>query len=288
MPSTVEEMEIPKYETFPRSALESQVRDLRADFGQYLDRILGKRRTNALEMRAATFFAERYEDVFHAEGHFSLCDVKDFTSSVGPLPEAAVLDAPPYTEILFQGFRGMAYRHPEYMLARDVEFNYDMFWQTEALVCSRMRDRTHPRWMGHAVENVQSLARATILSCFSLIESTVSGIARAHAMRNADLDANSRKRLLDPHGPLLDRLLTVPQIVTGHPVNMAKDTLPLSKLFGEIKQRRDAFMHCEPGEQESRPGFVKQNRFHDVSAEVVDDAVALTAGCCSHSVAARK
>jgi hypothetical protein len=96
MPTNFREMEIPQYETWSRSALEAQVRDLRADFGQYLDHILGKRRTTALEMRAAKFFAEQYCNVVDTQGPFSLCNVHEFTLRVGPLPEAIALDAPPY------------------------------------------------------------------------------------------------------------------------------------------------------------------------------------------------
>jgi hypothetical protein len=276
MPSNPAEMQIPSYETWSRKDLEAQVRALIDDFGEYLNHILGKRRTKGVETRALHFLAKYYDDVFHTKGPFSLCTVHEFESLVGPLPESTLLEAPPYTEILFQGFRGMAFRHPEYMLARDVEFNYDLFWQTEELVEKHMAMVKLPLWMSAAVENVQGLARGTILSCFSLIESTVSGLARAHDMTTKGIDSRERKRLLDPHGGLIQRLLTVPTIITGRPPPLSVDSLPISKLFGEIKQRRDAFMHCEPGGQESRQGFVKQDRFHDVSSDVVDDAVKLT------------
>jgi hypothetical protein len=276
MPNNAQEVAIPRYEELPRRVLEELVRDLRATFSACLERIIGKPLTNAVEARAAVFFAESYDDLMLAKRPFSLCSVQDFVSRVGPLPEATALDAPPYTELLIQGFRGLAFRHPEYMLARDLEFDHDIFWQTEDLVRSHIAVRTPPNWMERAVENVQSLARATILSCFSLLESTVSGLARAHAMRHPKLGARERKRLLNSHGPLLERLLTVPEVITGRPTNLRLEEPPLSELFGVIKQRRDAFVHCEPGQEESRSGFVKQERFHEVTAENVDDAVRLT------------
>jgi len=270
------ELELPDYAEFNRNRLEHEVRALREDFGDCLDKILGKHRTNALEVKAAKFFARSYPDVVAGKGIFSICNVQEFTYEVGPLPDALTLDAPPYTELLMQGFRGMAFRHPEYMLARDVEFNYDCFWQTEELVRSHIEVRRQPNWMSIAVENVQTLARSTILSCFSLLESLVSGLGRAHEMTHRELSAAHRKILLNNHGPLLERLLIVPEVISGYPSSLHRDSLPLSQLFGEIKQRRDAFMHCEPGEQESRGGFVKQERFHSVSAQTVDDAVRLT------------
>jgi hypothetical protein len=133
-----------------------------------------------------------------------------------------------------------------------------------------------PDWVGAAGEKVQSLARAAILSCFSLLESTVSGLGRAHEMTHPTLTARDRKILINNHGPLLERLFDVPTLIAGNAPPLHKESLPLSKLFGEIKQRRDAFMHCEPGDQEARAGFVKQDRFHDVTPDVVDDAVKLT------------
>jgi hypothetical protein len=84
------------------------------------------------------------------------------------------------------------------------------------------------------------------------------------------------KRLVDGHGPLLDRLLRVPEMITGVALPLSSNEPPLKELFGAIKQRRDAFVHCEPGEHESRPGFVKQERFHDVNPDAVDAAVSLT------------
>ena len=277
MPDTTHVVAIPNYESLSRKDLENEVRLLRDDFNGYLNHIIGKLRTNAIELRALKFFSDRYESVINATGPLSLCDVQAFSSLVAPVPEATKLDAPPYTEVLMQGFRGVAFRHPEYMLARDVEFNYDLFWQTEDLVRKHMRERRTPRWMGHAVENVQSLARSTILSCFSLLESTVSGLARAHVMTHPGVSERERKVLANNHRPLLERILLVPEIIKGELPRLRSNTLPLSKLFGEIKQRRDAFVHCEPGDQESRPGFIKQERFHDVSADAVDDAVRLTA-----------
>ena|ERR1700733_12326363 len=120
LPSSRATVEIPDYENMRRGAVETEVRALREDLGHYLDHILGKPRTNALNIRATKFLAAKYESLIQADRAFSLCDVQEFISRVGRLPEAVALDAPPYTEILMQGFRGMAYRHPEYMLARIV------------------------------------------------------------------------------------------------------------------------------------------------------------------------
>jgi hypothetical protein len=259
-----------------RKALDEEVRSLRADFSDFLDRITVKTRTKQTELRAARFLSQFYEIVIDPPGPMAIGTVQDFAAQLGRIPDAEKLDAPPYTEILMQGFRGMAFRHPEYMLARDVEFLYDAFWQAEDLVRDSMDLRTLPLWHRIAAENVQGLARATILSCFSLLESTVSGLAKAFVMTSPHIRPEVRKQLVDNHKPLLERLLLVPTLITGRPTQLTANSTPLLELFGAIKQRRDAFMHCEPGEHESRPGFRKQERFHDVRAPVVDQSIALT------------
>jgi hypothetical protein len=271
-----DELWIPRYDTLPRQLLEQEVRELRERFNSALDLILGKPRTNAIEARALKWFSEQYDMVIKAKGPVTLCTLHEFVSSVAPTAMERKADSPPYTELLMQGSRGLAYRHPEYMLALDVEFNYNIFWQTEELVATHARLPNLPDWVATAGENVQSLARATILSCFSLLESTVSGLGRAHEMTHPTLTARDRKILINNHGPLLERLFDVPTLIVGNPPPLHKESLPLCRLFGEIKQRRDAFMHCEPGDQETRAGFVKQDRFHDVTPDVVDDAVHLT------------
>jgi hypothetical protein len=271
-----DELWIPRYDALPRKSLEMEVRELRSKFHNALDLILGKPRNNAIDARALKWFSERYDLVMNAEGPVTLCTLHEFASSVAHTVLERKIDAPPYTELLMQGSRGLAYRHPEYMLARDVEFNYDIFWQTEKLVATHALLPILPNWVATAGENVQSLARSAILSCFSLLESTVSGLGRAYEMTQPTLTARDRKILINNHGPLLERLFEVPTLIVGIPPPLQRESLPLSRLFGNIKQRRDAFMHCEPGDQEARAGFVKQDRFHDVTPDVVNDAVKLT------------
>jgi hypothetical protein len=130
------ELRIPQYEMFPRKLLEQEVRELREKFNNALDLILGKPRTNAIEARALKWFSEQYDTVVNAQGPVTLCTLYEFVSSVSPTVMERKVDSPPYTELLMQGSRGLAYRHPEYMLARDVEFNYNIFWQTEELVAA--------------------------------------------------------------------------------------------------------------------------------------------------------
>jgi hypothetical protein len=51
---------------------------------------------------------------------------------------------------------------------------------------------------------------------------------------------------------------------------------PMKKLFGECKERRDSFVHCEPGPDPTKWGYVKETHFHDVDPVVVRKTVDLT------------
>jgi hypothetical protein len=268
----------PDYAAMPRKLLQSELHNLRSEFRSILKIAFGQSATNTFLLRAMFFFQQFYEDFLAFREPFSICTVQELVSVLGwPLPLLR-LDAPPYAEVLMQGIRGAAYRHPEYMIARDVEGLHNLFWQTEDLIVAHMKDWPQPNWLGNAGEQVQGLGRATILSCFSLLESTVSGLARAHVMSTSGMSLANQKELLDNHGPLLERLLLVPELITGKPSPLTKTAPPLNELFGSIKERRDAFVHCEPGMHRDKRGFVKQERFHDVSDSVVDSAVDLTVG----------
>lgn len=64
-------------------------------------------------------------------------------------------------------------------------------------------------------------------------------------------------------------------MITGKP-KLDDCRPPLSQLFGECKQRRDSFVHCEPGPAPTRWGYVKEEHFHDVNLALVQKTVDLT------------
>jgi hypothetical protein len=177
--------------------------------------------------------------------------------------------------MLFQGWHGLALRHPEYMLARDVAFLLSLFRESEEFLVS-INWRKPPKWPRYGSENSQALARAVIQTCFNLLESFVSGLARAHVMTMTAMTQDAKTKLLDNKSPLKKRLLSVPKMITGSECGLREDRPPISIVFGPIKRRRDAFVHCEPGPEPSLRGYVKEAAFHDVAAEVVEEAVEAT------------
>jgi len=186
------------------------------------------------------------------------------------------LDFPPYAELLLQRGNPVAFRHPEYMLARDLEFLYEIYLDTESLL-TRVPDWSRaPKWAGAASENAQTLARTVVLSCFNLIESFTSGLARSHVMRHPNLDDQTVRKLTNTYEPLKKRVLAVPRAISGAVLALDVNKPPFLELFGCIKDHRDAFVHCEPGPMQSERGYVKQALFHDVSPELARTAIKST------------
>jgi hypothetical protein len=267
------ELSIPDYASWPRRRLASQVRDLEDDLFDALKRILLKPQRSQLN-DLAVWLSETFDSCQKAKGPVSLCTAQEFETRWGLLRARLHIEVPPYAEMLFQGWLGLAIRHPEYMLARDVAFLLSLFRQSEEFM-KHVDWRKPPQWSRKASENSQALARTVIQACFNLLESFVSGIARAHLM-TATLSADEKHKLFDNRTSLKKRLISFPKMIAGPEAILHDDRLPMSRLFGPIKRRRDAFVHCEPGPQSSSHGYVKEAAFHDVGPEIVEEAVADT------------
>ena len=270
-----EELKIPAYHSWTRKRLQSHTPLLRSEY-ICLCEIIVFVRTRKQQDRAISWMAKQFDRwVAAGMGIFPLCTVQEFESQVGRLLERNIKDIPPYTELLLQGLEGLALRHPEYMLSRDLQLLCNLSRDAEQLTSSADLNR-RPSWLPYACENAISLNRAAIVACFNLLESFTSGLARTYVMEHPDLDASQAKKLLANQGPLRERLLFVARFVTGDNSVMGSDSPPFSDLFGDIQRRRNAFVHCEPGPQQSSKGYIKEAAFHDVSWPIVKECVAST------------
>lgn len=266
---------IPDYDTWSRKELERYLRDLKGDFIAALKPITVDPH-KALRASAVRWLADRFDEWQAAPPEeYKLCTLQEFNENVCELKAGHVLDAPPYTEVLTQGPHQISFRHPEYMLARDIAFLYDAYVDGEALLVSIDWSRPQPGWAARASENVQGLGRATIQACFSLLESFTAGLARAHVM-TTDLSPEAAAKLLETRPPLRRRLLSVPRTITGRQPPLDLNKPPLDELFGEVKLRRDAIVHCEPGPEASERGYHKESLFHQTRPEYIRKTLNLT------------
>jgi len=111
-------------------------------------------------------------------------------------------------EILPQPGTDVAFRHPEYMLVRDLVCLFQLHSDAEALA-EGVNWADPPPWAGRASENALGLARTTVLTCFNLLESFVSGLAQAHSMHHPEMDKRTREALLSTKDSLRKRMIAV-------------------------------------------------------------------------------
>jgi hypothetical protein len=268
---TEDEAMIPAYARWTRRRLQQHVVDLEADLGDALGVILAEppRRVSA---RVTNWLTARFEEWAAAGfGLLVVSTTQEFEENVGGLRATAVLDVPPYAQVLLQPGIDVAFRHPEYMLSRDLSLLYDLFRDAEELLASVDWNRP-PQWAPAASENALALGRATVQCCFNLLEAFVNGLARAHAMMTPNLDKELAASLHDTQSPLRRRIIRIPSLIRGESPKLDINRPPFSILFGDIKMHRDSYVHCEPGPMESQRGYVKEEMFHDAFAPVVGSA----------------
>src|SRR5262245_4888749 len=148
---------VPDYQSWSRAKLESQVKALEEDLEEILRATirgtLGRKSLN----RVAQWLEEQYEKWDAAgRGKYSISTVHEFERHVGPLRSRERMEVPAYGEMLLQGALGLAIRHPEYMLARDLELFFDLHQDADRLI-GKATGISDAGWAETCGENRQSL-----------------------------------------------------------------------------------------------------------------------------------
>ena len=147
----------------------------------------------------------------------------------------------------------------------------------------RTRRHSPPQWTPVASEHQQALARSVVQACFNLIESFISGLAREHIIDTPALPAVQKEKLFDSSRSLRARVLSASALIGGGAPPISEHVPPFAIVFGRAKQRRDAFVHCEPGADGAKLGYVKETAFHDVTISSVTETVIATEQLIRHT-----
>jgi hypothetical protein len=272
-PANVSEeyLQIANYAAWENKKLKAHIKDLEDDVADLAKRaLLDWKRSNFSPTVA--WLSQAY-DHWESAGFqlFDLGRVQEVERAIGRLGHRRRIECPPYAQVLLQAHFGAGIRHPEYHLAQDLALLYSLFLDSEAILVDALRRRQR-----RSSEYSQSLARSVIITCFNLLESFVSGLAVGWMMENPNAPATIVAKLQDTRSSLRKRLVQFPSIITGRPGLIDDSCPPIASLFGEHKQRRDSFVHCQPGSGPNQWGYVKEERFHDVQAATVRKTVDLT------------
>ncbi len=267
------EFKIPQYSFFENGFLKRHIRDIEDDIREIAKKILIRK---SLQRSSYKWCAQKFEDWHRSGSHiFVLGTIYEVESELGPLALRRRIECPPYAQVLLQGFSSAAVRHPEYHLARDIEFLWNLFFD-EYRQCAENLRRGEPTH----TERMQSLGRSVIIACFNLLESFVSGLTTEWRILNPTVAATTK--LPDEMSPLKKRFFAIPAAITGKP-NLIDQNSPLFvELFDDLKKRRDSFVHCEPGQKITKLGYIKEEQFHAIDHNVVERAVRLTIAAITH------
>lgn len=266
---------VPNYLSWNNPSLKLHIRDLEEDLEDIAKRVLLDWKKSRLSS-TMRWLSEQF-DAWNKSGtqNYRLGRVYEVEAAIGPLAHRRFIDCPPYAEVLLQGFHGSAIRHPEYHLTTDIALLFNLFLDANAIMDEAERQRKP-----HSSESSQSLGRSVILACFNLLESFVSGLGAAWLMEHqndqSELVDKVKDRMNDKRLSLRKRLVALTSLITANQCQLDAECLPLDLFFGECKQRRDSFVHCEPGSNPTQWGYIKEERFHDVSVAAVQKTVDLT------------
>ncbi len=271
------ELDIHAYERFTKSHLKSFLKDIEDDYLEIVQFVLSKPTKQAA--KKALFWFEQTFIEWQTSGNPIYCigNYQTVDRAIGPLRFPEQLETPPYAELILQGYHGCCCRHPEYMLGRDLSLTYNLFLDAENHCDNSAIDPTKTGIeKGYAAENALTLGRLVFITAYNLVESFISGL-ELEARMNGQLTDEAEQALLKMKmAPLRKRFHKIPFLITGKPVSDAISEDKTEVFFGEMKRRRDAFVHCIPGTEPGNQGHVRQLYFHDIQKDLVTKVVDLT------------
>lgn len=255
--------------------LKRHIEDLQHDLKEVFGKISAFNVSSPKGKKAVLWLSKKHDEWLQSnEAIWEIGRVQDVEQHLGLLKFREVMECPLYAQVLLQGFLGAGIRHPEYHLARDIELLNNLFFDSEAVSAESLRTKVQ-----HGTEVNQSLARSTILTCFNLLEAFVSGLVAEYIMANPDAPDETIRKLKNPdrtRNSLAARFEDVPGIIAGKPGVMESSRPVLTQLFGECKDRRNAYVHCVPAATASARGAAKEARFHETDAAAVRKTVNVT------------
>ncbi len=261
-------LDVPNYLQWQTKPLKRHLDSLRQDFDEIGRLLILDDWNSSQRNKTVHWLATKYDEWAKSrQPIWEIGRVHGVEQAIGQLSFRKSVECPAYAQVLIQGFNGAAIRHPEYHLARDLALLNNLFLDAEAMVEAHKRSQRR-----HCNEISQSLGRSTILTCYNLLESFVSGLVAAFIIENPNAPEETIRKLEKPKDrSLKTRFEEVPALVSGVPNVMEPFRSVLTPLFGDYQKRRNAFVHCEPG-----PITPKEAFFHETNAKIVRETVSLT------------
>lgn len=165
----------------------------------------------------------------------------------------------PYHATICITLTGLTYVYPEWHFTQDIVLAMNEARQVQVQLAGVLEDpsaKTQWLQMRDSAMRQMSIHRWCIISCFSLIEAYLSGLAWRYQHEKSEqlikLPAKDKKAIDDSGCTFRDRLTRIPRIVTGR-VLWEENDRDVDAIL-EVKNVRDALMHPSPFSQPEKYG----------------------------------
>jgi hypothetical protein len=258
-------------ETLPRRMLKAGKVDVRKRLSKEILKFCNK---NFVGMDQAKLSA-LYEDI---KAHRGLeMPLDEFESKYAKVIPRVLRGQPNHCTIEISLW-GLQFKFPEDMLAKDVIEALTMNRRAEE-VLNIHKGRSHQSMkaakneISTAIRQSDFGARMCVLSCFNLVEAFANGIAWDFSKnaKNIQSLSNNKKKLLQD-GPIRDKLLKYPEIITGTTLWSEQDE-PLKSFLEQVKPYRDSLVHPSPFSVPGRyGGYDKLEHLYRIDSDKAEQA----------------
>jgi hypothetical protein len=227
-----------------------------------------------------------YERLYEHDSQLRL-PLREFAELIGQPHEGVLRGAPRHSTIAISPW-GLQTEYPEMHLVRDMAVALNSALALDAEIkqhegspwATAKRDEVRK----HIIADLQTRAafhrRMCVLSCFNLIEAYINGIAwdftQSHDI--SSLSKNKQDVLTSGQASILDKVVKIPEIVTGLiPGPLSPDTDPLKTFKETIKPFRDSIVHASPFSAQARfGGYDKLSRVYELTLQTARNTVDFT------------
>lgn len=225
-----------------------------------------------------------YEPLY-ARGSSWRLPLTEFVQLLGQPRKGVLKGAPLHSTVCLSYLWGLQTEYPEMHLSRDLAYSFNRAVEAERRFeeydkIPRGRAKTKREEIAELERSGTFHRRMCVLSCFNLAEAYVNGLAWAYVQTHdiSGLSKTKQKVLIEGQTSILDKLVKVPQIISGRsPGPLESDREPLSVFRDTIKPFRDSIVHASPFAAPERfGGYEKLSKVYELNLETVRQTVDMT------------
>jgi len=225
-----------------------------------------------------------YEPLY-ARGSSWRLPLTEFVQLLGHPREGVLKGAPLHSTVCLSYLWGLQTEYPEMHLVKDLAYSFNRAVEAEKKLkkydeMPKSTAKTKKEEIAELVKSGTFHRRMCVLSCFNLVEAYINGLAWAYVQTRdtSSLSNRNKKVLTEGQTSILDKLVKIPQIITGRsPGPLESDLEPLSIFRDTIKPFRDSIVHASPFAAPERfGGYEKLSKVYELNLETVRQTVDMT------------